>query len=191
TWIVGALLGSPLVAGYRAATYVTNLLNPLDLSVSNYLPVKAAQVLQAEGHPAMVQWLKKQALLLCIPYALLVLGISIGSYWLLDVFFDERYVTELFALILSISAFGRLIGFAANFARLGLMATENNRPIMYSQIISLAVFVTVSIGFVTWFGVVGAPLSRIVLHVLLGVYLTFSLVKPAKEQSLNLSSLLP
>ncbi|NQV72884.1 oligosaccharide flippase family protein, partial [bacterium] len=50
TWIVGALLGAPLVAGYRAATYVTNLLNPLDLSVSNYLPVKAAQVLQAEGH---------------------------------------------------------------------------------------------------------------------------------------------
>lgn len=177
TWIIGALLGAPLVAGYRAATYVTNLLNPLDLSVSNFIPVKAAKIASEHGQAAMLKWLKEQALMYCTLYAALVLGISIGSMYLLDLFFDSRYVTELFALVLAISAVGRFFGFVANFARLGLIASEKTRPIMVSQILSLIVFGTVSIGLIAWMGITGAPLARIVLHSIVGSYLGFTLLK--------------
>lgn len=182
TWIIGAFMGAPLVAGYRASTYVTNLLNPLDLSISNFIPVKAAKIASEKGRPAMLKWLKEQALLYCTLYAVLVLGISIGSIYLLDLFFDARYVTELFALVLAISAVGRFMGFVANFSRLGLIATENTRSIMVSQILSLAVFGTVSIGLIAWLGITGAPLARIVLHMVVGAYLTSTLLK--KEDTL-------
>jgi len=170
-------MGAPLVAGYRASTYVTNLLNPIDLSVANYLPIKAAQISKEKGREAMLGWLRRQAMLLCIPYALLVLGICLGSLQLLNIFFDERYATELFAIVLSISAIGRLFGFASNFSRIGLMATENNRPIFYSQILSLIVFVTISFAMIFWLGVVGAPMARILLHIAIGSYLTHALFK--------------
>ncbi|MDA1028393.1 MAG: oligosaccharide flippase family protein [Bacteroidetes bacterium] len=186
TWVIGAFMGAPLVAGYRAATYVTNLLNPLDLSVSNYLPVKASQIVEAEGRPAMIAWLRKQALMLCIPYAILVMAISVGAMELLTLFFDVRYATELFAVVLSVSALARLFAFAALFAKLGLIATENNRPVMVAQFISLALFATVTIGLISWVGILGAPLSRIVQHVVIGVFLAQALVKPELAARLSL-----
>jgi O-antigen/teichoic acid export membrane protein len=182
TWIIGGLMGAPLVAGYRASTYVTNLLNPIDLSVSNYLPVRAAQIERDQGRGAMIRWLRLKAVVMCIPYAILVIGISLGALQLLNIFFDERYATDLFAIVLSVSAIARFFGFATNFARIGLMATENNRPILFSQIISLVLFVTVSYGMISWLGVTGAPLAKIFLHIGLGLYLSHALVKPPVER---------
>ena len=175
TWLIGGLLGAPLVAGYRAATYVTNLLNPFDLAVSNYLPVRASRVLSEQGQPAMLRWLVSKAILLGIPYALLAIGISFGAAQLLDLFYDARYVSTLLALVLTISVWARFLGFVVNFARIGLMASERTMPIFISQIIGLVLFAILSTVAISVVGIAGAPLSRILLQVVVGGYLLRSL----------------
>ena len=171
TWIIGALMGAPLVAAYRAATYITNLLNPLDLAVSNYLPVKAAQIHRSEGKEALLSWIRKMTLTLCVPYAVLVAGISLGSYQLLDLFYDERYVSDLLALVLTIAAVSRLFAFAASFFRLGLMAEENTRPILSSQFLALVLYSILGTAMIAWLGIAGAPLARIGLYTVVGLFL--------------------
>lgn len=175
TWLIGGLLGAPLVAGYRAATYVTNLLNPFDLAVSNYLPVRASRVLSERGQSAMFRWLASKALLLGVPYALLAVAISFGAAQLLDLFYDARYVSTLLALVLTISVWARFLGFIVNFARIGLMASERTLPIFISQIIGLVLFAVLSTVAISLVGIAGAPLSRIMLQVVVGLYLLRSL----------------
>lgn len=175
TWLIGGLLGAPLVAGYRAASYVTNLFNPFDLAVSNYLPVRAARVLEEKGHPAMMAWLARQAILLSLPYVLLATVITLFALDLLDLFYDERYVTELLALVLVISVWARFVGFMGNFLRLGLMAAHRTLPVFISQIIGLIVFAAVSTILISWMGIAGAPLGKIVLQLIVGTYLFFKL----------------
>jgi len=171
TWLIGGLLGAPLVAGYRAASYVTNLLNPIDLAVSNHLPVQASRILEAEGRRGMIQWLRRRGLLLCIPYALLAVGISLFAFEMLDLFYDERYVTDLLALVLIVTVWARFGGFVVNFLRLGLMVTERTVPVFVSQIIGLIIFAIVSTILISTLGIVGAPLGRIALHLIVGAYL--------------------
>ena len=188
TWLIGGLLGAPLVAGYRAATYVTNLLNPFDLAVSNYLPVRASRILHEDGKRAMLTWLSKQALILALPYAVIAAGISLASFRLLDLFYDARYATGLLALVLSITVWGRFLGFIFGFARIGLMATERTFPILISQILSLVIFASVSTVMISWLGIVGAPLARIVLHVVVGFYLTNALLGEKRQTKTTTSA---
>ena len=182
TWLIGGLLGAPLVAGYRAASYVTNLFNPFDLAVSNYLPVKAARVLEHEGHEGMIRWIQRSALLLCIPYALLATGISVFSLDLLGLFYDARYTTDLLALVLIVSVWARFAGFLVNFMRLGLMAAEKTVPLFVSQIIGLVVFAVVSTALISWMGIVGAPLGKIAVQVVVGCFLARKLHSNDQEQ---------
>ena len=176
TWLIAALLGAPLVAGYRAATYVTNLLNPVDLAVANYLPVEASRILHDEGRPAMLSWLRRKAFMFCMPYAAVALIISFGARELLDLFYDDRYVTSILALVLTITAWSRFVGFIVSFARIALEASERTMPILVSQVISLVAFVIVSTLMISWMGIVGAPLARIVLQIVIGSYLVRSLM---------------
>lgn len=179
TWLIGGLLGAPLVAGYRAASYVTNLLNPIDLAVSNYLPVHASRVLDAQGRKGMIRWLTRRGLLLSVPYALLAIGISVFAFEMLDLFYDDRYVTELLALVLIISVWARFGGFVVNFLRLGLMVAERTVPVFVSQIIGLVVFAILSTVLISTMGILGAPLGRIALHLVVGAYLLRQLTRDA------------
>ena len=183
TWIIGALLGAPLVAGYRAATYITNLLNPFDLAVSNYLPVKAAKILEKSGPEVFEEWLKKAALWLLMPYGIVVLGICVGSYALLDLFYDDRYVSDLLALVLSVAAISRWIGFAASFPRLGLMANRSTKIIFQSQVLAMAVYAVMGTAFIAGMGILGAPIARVFLHSVIGLYLGRALHKNLTETS--------
>lgn len=171
TWLIGGLLGAPLVAGYRAATYVTNLLNPLDLAVSNYLPVKAARVLKESGHGPMIGWLTRHAFLLSLPYLLIATTITIWSADLLGLFYDARYSTDLLALVLIISVWARFMGFMTNFLRLGLMAAERTVPVFISQVIGLVVFAIVSTVLISWMGIAGAPLGKMAVHLVVGAFM--------------------
>ena len=184
TWLIGGLLGAPLVAGYRAATYVTNLFNPFDLAVSNYLPVKAARVLEEDGHSGMIRWLRRSALLLCVPYVMLATGITFFSFELLGLFYDARYTTELLALVLIISVWARFSGFLVNFFRLGLMAAERTVPVFISQIIGLIVFAVVSTALISWIGIAGAPLGKIAVQVVVGAFLARKLLHDGRAERL-------
>ena len=172
TWLIGGLLGAPLVAGYRAATYVTNLLNPFDLAVSNYLPVRASRVLNESGPTAMRHWLIRKVVLLGLPYAILALGISLFSQALLELFYDARYTTSLLALVLTISVWARFVNFLAGFARVGLMAASLNKPIFVAQATGLILFAILSTAAISLLGIAGAPIAKIMLGLILGVYLS-------------------
>jgi len=185
TWLIGGLLGAPLVAGYRAASYVTNLLNPIDLAVSNQLPVKASRIYARDGHAAMLSWLLRHGAMLCLPYALVAIGITFFAGDLLELFYDERYTTDLLALVLIVTVWARFFAFVVNFARLGLMAAERNMPIFVSQILGLIIFAIVSTILISSMGIVGAPLGRIVLHTIAGLYLAHRLTSNPDESSVK------
>lgn len=171
TWLIGGLLGAPVVAGYRAATYVTNLLNPFDLAVSNYLPVRASRILHDGGPGALRSWLLRKALLLGIPYAMLAVGISAASFWMLDLFYDARYVSGLLALVLTLSVWARFLSFLVGFARVALMAAERNVPIFFAQTLGLILFALFSTTAISAAGMAGAPIARIALQLVIGLYL--------------------
>jgi len=178
-WLIGGLMGAPFVAGYRAATYVTNLLNPLDLAVSNYLPVRASHVLSEKDRPSMISWLRSKSVLLSLPYLVAAVGITLFAQPLLELFYGDKYSSPLLAMVLILAVWGRLLGFLVSFTRVGLMATEETRTIMNSQVIALFVFAIVSTLFVSWMGVIGAPVARLILHVIVGAYLVQALTRPS------------
>ena len=187
TWLIGGLLGAPLVAGYRAASYVTNLLNPIDLAVSNYLPVQASRVLDTEGRKGMIRWLTRRGLILSIPYALLATGITLFAFEMLDLFYDDRYVTDLLALVLVITVWARFGGFVVNFLRLGLMVSERTIPVFVSQVIGLVIFAVLSTVLISTMGIVGAPLGRIALHIVVGGYLLRQLMQDSRPANIEKS----
>lgn len=171
TWLVAMLLGAPALAGYRAATYVTNLLNPFDLAVSNFLPIRASRILHAQGPRALRTWMIRKALLLGLPYAALAVGISAASFWILDLFYDARYVSSLLALVLALSVWARFLSFLVGFARVALMAAERNEPIFFAQALGLILFALFSTTAISLAGMTGAPLARIALQAVIGLYL--------------------
>ena len=79
--------------------------------------------------------------------------------------------------LLTISVWARFVNFLAGFARVGLMASSQNKPIFVAQALGLVLFAVFSTAAISMLGIVGAPIAKVALGLALGIYLTRAFLK--------------
>ena len=183
TWLIAAILGVGPLGGYRAALLLSNILNPIELACSTYLPPKASRVYASEGHNSLTRWLRSRAFVMGSLYLSIVIAIILFARPLLDLVYNGKYSSTEFVLVLALGVVGRAIGFVSTFFRIALTVIEKTYALFVENLIALVFVGSVSLVVIQSLGIVGAPIAKIILSSLLAVYgyLMVSCSRPASN----------
>jgi O-antigen/teichoic acid export membrane protein len=164
SWVVGLLLGVEQVGIYRAATHLVNLMNPLLQACFAYLPSRGSLAYLAGGAEELSQWVKRMQrllLLALVPFAIVLVGFP-GQ--VLDLAYGGRFTDANLALILALAAIAQCIGFAKYPFDIGLLALRSPKSIFYAYLIPIVLLLTVGTSLIGFLGIVGVPLSVMVIN---------------------------
>jgi O-antigen/teichoic acid export membrane protein len=164
SWVVGLMLGVEQVGIYRAATHLVNLMNPLLQACLAYLPSRGSLAYHAGGAAALSRWVQRtqRILLLALaPFCVLLVGFP-GE--VLDLAYGGRLAGASLALILALAAVAQCIGFSKYPFDIGLLALRSPKSIFYAYLIPVALLLTVGVFLIGWLGILGVPLSGIVIN---------------------------
>ncbi len=177
SWIVGLLLGAEQVGLYRAATHLANLMNPLRQTAYSYLPSRGSLAYQAGGSAGLSRWVRNawwMFLAALLPFCIVLVGFP---RWVLSAAYGERYASADLALILALSTIAQCITFLKFPFDIGLLALRATRSIFYVHLIPVVLLFTSGVGFVYFMGILGVPLSGIVINSTLLAATLFAYVK--------------
>jgi O-antigen/teichoic acid export membrane protein len=164
TWLVGILLGAEQVGFYRAVTHLINVMNPVRQAAYAYLPSRGSLAYHAGGVSGLSQWVKKMSWALqtaITPFYVVLVGFPA---WVLTLAYGERYATTELALILALSTVAQCITFSKFPFDIGLMALKATKAIFYIHFIPVVLLFSVGAAFIHFLGLVGIPLSQIVIN---------------------------
>lgn len=162
-WIIGVMLGAEQVGLYRAATHLVNVMNPLRQAAYSYLPSRGSLAYQAGGGSGLSRWVRKTLWILLaflVPFFIVLVGFP---GWVLSIAYGERYAVPELALILALSAIVQCITFSKFPFDIGLLALRATKSIFYVHLIPVILLFTVGIALIHFLGILGAPLSSIVI----------------------------
>lgn len=181
SWIVGLLLGAEQVGLYRAATHLANLMNPLRQTAYSYLPSRGSLAYQAGGSTGLSRWVRNawwMFLAALLPFCIVLVGFP---RWVLSVAYGERYASADLALILALSTIAQCITFLKFPFDIGLLALRATRSIFYVHLIPVVLLFTSGVGFIHFMGILGVPLSSIVINSTLLAATLFAYAKLVKR----------
>lgn len=167
TWIVGLLLGAEQVGLYRAATHLANVMNIVRQAAVSYLPSRGSLAYHHGGAAGLSQWVGQAwwwLLALLAPFCL-VLVVLPG--WVLQIAYGERYATPQLALILALSTIAQSILFVKYPFDVGLLALRQTKAIFTIHLIPVVLLFTAGVALIYVFGIVGPPLSGILIGAVL------------------------
>lgn len=164
SWVVAALLGVEQVGLYRAATHLANVMNPLMQVCFSYLPSRGSLAHQAGGPEGLSKWVKRMqgTLLFAIAPFLLVLVAFPGPA--LDLAYGGKYAGTDLPLILALMAVAQAIMFLKFPFDIGLLALRSTKSIFFAYLIPVALLLTSGITLIHFFGILGVPISGIVIN---------------------------
>jgi len=167
SWLIGLMLGTEQVGLYRAATHLANIMNPLRQAAYSYLPSRASLTYQKNGIGGLLRWVKRISwtlLLMLLPFFILLVGFP-GP--VLSLAYGQRYAGADLALILALSTIAQCITFSKFPFDIGLLAQRATRTIFYIHLLPVILLFTAGIGFIHFMGILGVPLSAILINVAL------------------------
>jgi O-antigen/teichoic acid export membrane protein len=181
SWIVGLLLGVEQVGLYRAATHLANVMNPLRQTAYSYLPSRGSLAYQDGGCAGLSRWVRSvwwTFLAALLPICIVLVGFP---RWVLHAAYGERYAGADLALILALSTVAQCITFLKFPFDLGLLALRATRSIFYVYLIPVILLFTSGVGFIYFMGILGVPLSGIIINSALLVATVIAYVKREKH----------
>ena len=164
SWIVGLLLGAEQVGFYRAATHISNLMNPLRQAAYSYLPSRGSLAYHTGAAAGLSRWVSTTSLALLlalVPFYVLLVGFP-GS--VLAFAYGDRYAGADLALILALSTIAQCITFSKFPLDIGLLALRATKSIFYVHLIPVVLLLTSGVALVYYLGILGVPLSSIVIN---------------------------
>jgi len=164
SWVVGLMLGVEQVGIYRAATHLVNLMNPLLQACFSYLPSRGSLAFHAGGAGALSQWVKRtQRLLLfaLVPFCIVLVGFP-GE--VLDLAYGGRFAGTNLPWILALATIAQCIGFSKYPFDIGLLSLRSPKSIFYAYLIPVILLLTVGTSLIWTLGILGVPLSVIVIN---------------------------
>jgi O-antigen/teichoic acid export membrane protein len=170
SWIIAALWGVGPLAGYRAATHLSNILNPISIACSSYLTPKASRIYAGKGHSSLMRWLRSRVFVLGAVYLSISISIIVFARPLLDFFYDGKYSSTQLILVLGLTVVSRIIGYISSLLNITLAVLEKTYALFMENVIALVFVGTVSLVMIKSMGIVGAPVARILLSVILAIY---------------------
>ena len=163
-WVVGILLGAEQVGLYRAATHLANVMNPVFQTAFSYLPSRGSRAYHAGGVAGLAQWVKQawwKLLLPALPFVVVLAGFP-GE--VLELAYGDKYAGTNLALILALAAIGQCILYSKFPFDIGLMALRSTKSIFYVYLIPVALLLTAGTALIYYLGIVGVPLSGILIN---------------------------
>ena len=175
SWVVGLLLGVEQVGIYRAATHLINVMNPVFQACCSYLPSRGSLAYHAGGAPALSRWVRRS--LWMMAGALLPFGVVLAGFpgQVLDLAYGDKFAGTNLALILALATVSQFIGFWKYPFDLGLLALRSTKSIFYVYLIPVVLLLTSGVALIHFLGILGVPLSGIVIHsaVLIATWLAY------------------
>ena len=164
SWVVVALLGVEKVGLYRAATHLANVMNPLMQICFSYLPSRGSLAHQAGGADGLSKWVKRMqgTLLVAIAPFLVVLVLFPGP--ILDLAYDGKYAGTDLPLILAMMALAQTIMFLKFPFDIGLLALRSTKSIFFAYLVPVAMLLTSGVTLIHFFGILGVPMSGILIN---------------------------
>lgn len=183
SWVVAIMLGTGAVGTYRAATHLANVMNPLRLAATNYLPARGSYAFQMRGHAGLTRWVARVAVALAValvPFGILLIGFP---HDILHLAYGTRYSSHELAEILALSTVGQIIGFVRYPCDVGILAMRSTRSLFYVAIIPVILLATCGVALIHVFGILGVPLSLIVMNASLLATTWWIYLKLMREQT--------
>lgn len=168
-WIVGLLLGVEQVGIYRAATHLINVMNPVVQTCFSYLPSRGSLAYHQGGAAGLSRWVR-QALwvmgLALLPFAIVLAGFS---EQVLALAYGDKFAGTNLPLILALSTVSQIVGFWKYPFDVGLLALRSTKYIFYVYLVPVILLVTSGVALIHFLGILGVPLSGIVIHLVVSV----------------------
>ena len=163
-WVVGILLGAEQVGLYRAATHLANVMNPVFQTAFSYLPSRGSRAYHAGGVAGLAQWVKQvswKLLLPVLPFVVVLVGFP-GQ--VLELAYGDKFAGTNLALILALATIGQCILYSKFPFDVGLLALRSTKSIFYVYLIPVALLLTVGTALIYFLGILGVPLSGILIN---------------------------
>lgn len=164
SWVVGLMLGAEQVGIYRAATLLINVMNPVFQACVSYLPARGSLAYHEGGATGLARWVKRALWMMAIallPFAVVLAGFP-GP--VLDLAYGDKFAGANLALILALATVSQLIGFWKYPFDVGLLALRSTKSIFYAYLIPVVLLLTSGVALIYFLGLLGVPLSGIVIH---------------------------
>ena len=181
SWIVALILGAEQVGLYRAGTHLVNLMNPLFQTCFSYLPSRGSLAYQAGGVGGLATWVKRVAwmsLAAIVPFCIVLVGFP-GQ--VLQLAYGDRYAGTDLPLILALATVGQCLMFEKFPFDLGLLALRSTKSIFFVYLVPVVLLLTSGIALIHFFGILGVPLSGIVINTALLIATAFAYRRRLKQ----------
>jgi O-antigen/teichoic acid export membrane protein len=177
SWVVGILLGAEQVGLYRATTHLINIMNPLLQTAYSYLPSRGSLAYQEGGRRGLSRWVARAswvAPVALLPFCVVLIGFSEE---VLDFAYGEKYAKPDLALLLMLATVAQCLVFLKFPCDVGLLALRSTKSIFYVYLIPVALLLTSGVALISVFGILGVPMSSIVISstLLLATYTAYRL----------------
>jgi O-antigen/teichoic acid export membrane protein len=163
-WVVGILLGAEQVGLYRAATHLANAMNPVFQTAFSHLPSRGSRAYHAGGVAGLAQWVKRASWKLLLPLLPFVVVLVGFPDQVLELAYGDKYAGTNLALILALATIGQCILYSKFPFDVGLLALRSTKSIFYVYLIPVALLLTAGTALIYFLGIVGVPLSGILIN---------------------------
>lgn len=164
SWIVAILLGAEQVGLYRAATHLVNVLNPIRQAAYNYLPARGSLAYRDGGRRGLTLWIRKVFRVLALAPLPVCVALVAFPGPLLALAYGEKYGSPELALILALAAAGQFLTFIKYPFDIGILALGVPKAIFYLYVVPVLLLFTAGVALVLWLGILGVPLSGMLIN---------------------------
>jgi O-antigen/teichoic acid export membrane protein len=162
--VVGILLGAEQVGLYRAATHLANVMNPVFQTAFSHLPSRGSRAFHAGGAAGLSRWVRRASWALLLPVLPFIVVLAGFPGQVLELAYGDKFAGTSLALILALATIGQCILYSKFPFDIGLMALRSTKSIFYVYLIPVALLATAGTALIYFLGIVGVPLSGILIN---------------------------
>lgn len=173
--IATGILGNFVAGAVRA---INNLFGPISIlfqTIENYVPVRAANILDKDGHQAMLHYLTTQAKWTSIIFLPVFLLVSLGSGLIISALFGDSYLP--YKSIIPFIILAHILGFYVRYFNIALRTFKHTVPIFLGYAITAFLSITSAHILIDSFGFLGFGVGIILFQLVLIIFLFWQVRK--------------
>jgi O-antigen/teichoic acid export membrane protein len=149
---------------YRAVTHLVNLLNPIRQAAYNYLPARGSLAYRDGGRAGLTRWIRQVFRVLVIAPLPVCVALIAFPGPLLSLAYGDKYASPELALILALAAAGQFLTFIKYPFDIGILALGRPKAFFYLYAVPVVLLLSVGVALVLWLGILGVPLSGMLIN---------------------------
>jgi O-antigen/teichoic acid export membrane protein len=166
-WVVGGMLGAQAVGLYRAAIHLVNVINPLRQAAFSYLPSRGSVAFKTGGYDGLSAWVKRMSSWLFLPLFPVAFVLIVFPEKILGLVYGDKFAGQGLGVILALATVAQIIAFFRFPMEVAVLSIGSSRSLFYVNLLPVVLLATAGVALIASFGIVGVPLSGMVIGVVL------------------------